>query len=148
MQRSKVEVYLHMVWTTYRRAAFLSGALEEQVHSVIGKEAAYLGCKVYAVNGMSNHIHLVIRLHPTVSISKLAQRVKGGSSRFINEHFAVDEPFRWQERYGCFSFDASDLKTVVEYVRNQKQHHRTETVEPDWEQTEEEDPNCPDTLLV
>ncbi len=138
MQQSRVEVYVHMVWATYRRGLVLRGALEEQAHAVIASEAQGLGCTAYVMNGMADHVHLVAKVPSIVSVAQLAKQVKGTSSSFINDHFHLPEYFRWQSRYGCFSFARKDLDRVIDYVRGQKQHHADNTVIAAWEETEEE----------
>jgi putative transposase len=136
--RAKVEVYIHIVWATKLRAALISPALEPAVHKSIKKEAESLGCIAYAVNGMPDHVHLVVRLPSTISIAHLLKSVKGSTSRFINTHYRSDDYFRWQERYGAFSISRSHLRRVIEYVKAQKERHESGDTWPEWEEIEQE----------
>ncbi len=77
-----------------------------------------------AINGMPDHVHLFVGLHPTQSISSLMQIVKGESSEWINKKGFVREKFQWQEGYGAFSYGHSQVYHVYNYVMNQKEHHR------------------------
>jgi putative transposase len=76
-----------------------------------------------AINGMPDHVHLFVGLHPTQSISELMQVVKGESSEWINKKAFVKGKFQWQEGYGAFYYGQSQVSTVCAYILNQKKHH-------------------------
>lgn len=137
MQRSKIEVVLHYVWTTQRREPFLTPNIERALHRCIAGEAKRLRCVSLAINGMPDHVHLVVKMHSTVSIARLAQAVKGVSSLFANEKLGFEGAFDWQENYAAFSV-GSELDAVLAYVRNQKQHHASQELWPEWEETFED----------
>lgn len=83
--------------------------------------------KLLAINGMPDHIHLLIGLRPSQSLADLMQDIKGGSSKWINQKRLVRGRFSWQEGYGAFSYSKSDLLNLINYVRNQQQHHHGKT---------------------
>jgi putative transposase len=76
-----------------------------------------------SINGMPDHVHMLIGIRPTQSISALLQDVKGSSSKWINEKKLSKRKFEWQEGYGAFSYGRSQLKDVITYIENQEQHH-------------------------
>jgi len=138
MQRSKIEVYLHLVWATRGRVPLLDAAeAERAVHRCIATEARRLKCEVLAVNGMPDHVHLVVKLPSTVAIARLAQAVKGISSKMANEHCSFGGAFDWQDSYAAFSVSISHLPRVVAYVERQKEHHSSQELWPALEETEE-----------
>ncbi len=71
----------------------------------------------------ADHIHVVISIPPKLSIATTIGQLKGASSHRVNEVFVSHHSFAWQAEYGIFSFSERSLPRVVEYVRNQKQHH-------------------------
>lgn len=73
---------------------------------------------------MPDHIHLLIGLRPTQSISELMQDIKGNSSKWINERKLVSGKFSWQEGYGAFSYSKSELSNIIHYIDNQESHHK------------------------
>lgn len=83
--------------------------------------------KLLAINGMPDHVHLLVGLRPTQSISDLMQDVKGSSSKWINDNKLAKGRFEWQEGYGAFSYGASQLPDVISYIKNQEEHHRKKT---------------------
>ena len=81
---------------------------------------------------MSDHIHILIGMRPTQSISDLMQDVKGSSSKWINEKKFTKGKFEWQEGYGAFSYGASQLKDVIKYIENQEEHHRKKSFNEEY----------------
>jgi putative transposase len=69
-------------------------------------------------------VHIVFGMRPFQSLSDLMQDLKGDSSRWINEKKLVNGRFSWQEGYGAFSYNKSELKNLIRYVANQEKHHK------------------------
>ncbi len=138
MRQSKSEVYLHFVWATLKREAFMTAAIERVVYRCIGSEAHRLGCTVLAIGGMPDHVHLCLKLPARLAVSHLMNQVKGVSSRFVHDRLSADLPFQWQEGYAAFSVGPNQVKAVTTYIENQKQHHLDNTLHSRWEETDEE----------
>ena len=79
--------------------------------------------KAYAIGGVADHIHILVSIHPNISISELVKHIKGCSSKWINEQNKAASYFRWQEGFGAFSYAQSELDTVIRYIDNQEEHH-------------------------
>jgi hypothetical protein len=75
---------------------------------------------------------LLLSLHPTLSICKAIQLVKGGSSAFANETLGLARRFAWQEGYGAFSVSVSGIPDTLEYLNSQEEHHRTKTFQEEY----------------
>ena len=73
---------------------------------------------------MPDHIHLLIALHPTVSVSEIAQKIKANSSKHINEQDWLPGKFSWSDGYGDFTVSQSKYEVVKKYIENQEEHHR------------------------
>lgn len=84
------------------------------------------------INGMQDHIHLLIRETKSVSDQDFVSQLKGESSRWINRTFTDHPRFAWQSGYGWFSVSARDLDKAINYIRNQKEHHRTVTFQDEY----------------
>jgi REP-associated tyrosine transposase len=121
-------LYYHIVWATKGRMPTIAPDIEDKVHHRIGARAVMEGGRVYALNGMEDHIHLVVAIPPSRMLSKFIQIVKGSSAHLVNTE--LDIPFSWQDGYGVFSVGPQSLDTAIEYVKNQKIHHqRGSTIE-------------------
>lgn len=79
------------------------------------------------INGVSDHVHIVIGMRPVQSVSDLLQDIKGSSSKWINDKKLVKGKFQWQEGYGAFSYSKSALPKLIDYVKNQEAHHQKKT---------------------
>lgn len=95
-------------------------------------------CIVLALNGMLDHVHILLVIPSTVSIADLAKQLKGASSHFVNEVLRPEMPFKWQGSYGAFTVSRWDVDKIGGYVQNQKQHHADATLLSEWEETFEE----------
>jgi len=123
MRRNKLALFVHLVWATWDRLPLLTPDIERRVHRNIEAEAQGLGCAVLALNGMPDHVHMVLRYPAKVSVARLAQQIKGVSSHFVSGELQAGLGFHWQERYGAFSLSRSHVEKVVAYVKNQKRRH-------------------------
>lgn len=80
--------------------------------------------KALSIGGTEDHVHLLLSLPSTLSIAKAIQLIKGGSSKLVHDAFPEHHAFAWQEGYGAFSIDISDIRRTIAYIENQAEHHR------------------------
>lgn len=73
---------------------------------------------------MPDHLHILIGMRPTQSLSDLMQDVKGSSSKWINQKRFTKGKFSWQEGFGAFSYSKSHINQVIDYIKNQEEHHK------------------------
>jgi len=121
-------LFYHFVWGTANREPLIGQAWEASLHKVIVAKARELGATVLAVGGTDDHIHLAVSVPPKLALSTFIGQVKGNSSHFVNHVVHPVVTFAWQDEYGVVSFDRGHLKTVAQYVQNQRQHHGNSTV--------------------
>lgn len=140
MRRSKSEQYLHAVWTTHRRELLLSREMQGRLYTFIEMQARHLRCPILALNGMPDHVHLIMRIPTVMCAAQLMKQVKGSSSAFLNDLTHRTPYFRWQEGSGTFSLCEPILTKAICYVENQDQHHTCGPLWPELEETDEEVP--------
>lgn len=138
MRRNKLALYLHLVWATWDRLPLITPEIERRLHRNIESEARKMGCTVLALNGMPDHVHLVVSFPTTITIADLVKQVKGVSSHFVNETLKPESQFKWQGSYGAFTVSRRELEKVIGYVKHQKDHHAANELIPEWEETFEE----------
>ena len=120
--------YAHLVWATTERKPFITATIERQLYAQIVKKAAALECYIYAANGMSDHIHLVLTIPPKHSVSYVVKELKGASAHFVNHILCPPEyHFAWQRGYGYLTLGQTQLERAVTYVEGQKAHHASDT---------------------
>ena len=81
----------------------------------------------------SDHVHLLVKLHPNASVSVIVGEVKGYTSYVIANQIKPELGFRWQGGYGAFTVSKRDLRRSIKYVENQKEHHQLGTLSNQWE---------------
>jgi putative transposase len=118
------EINFHITWHTKNSLPMITPAIKERLyhyitHKGIGTSGAYL----HAIGGIETHIHVAVSTYPEILMSKWIGELKGGSSYYIN-HEVEAKALEWQRGYGIVSFGTKDLTWVVEYIKNQKEHHR------------------------
>jgi putative transposase len=82
-----------------------------------------LGGKAYVVNGTGDHVHLLINLPPSLSLSDAVRVIKTNSSRWMRAQRRASK-FGWQPGYAAFSVSQSNVKAVAAYIERQEEHHR------------------------
>jgi putative transposase len=136
------EIYLHFNWHVKDDSRILRPDIEPIVWDFITDRCRKMkGVYFHGIGGTETHIHLAVNIEPHVTISELVKDLKGGSSHDTNKHFAK-QLLHWQRGYGVVSFGKNNLEWVLEYIRNQKEHHargrihdRLERISEDEEET-------------
>ena len=129
MRGSLIEVYLHLVWATWDRHPCITPDIEPDVYSVILAKCTEHDCRVIAIGGIENHVHVLVRTSFRLDIAALVRDAKGSSSHLINKERKPDAFFRWQGGYGAFSVDPRSVPRVAHYVIHQKTHHADNTAQ-------------------
>lgn len=118
------EINLHITWHTKSSLPSITPEIEAKLHGFLKhKIIETKGAYFHAVGGTENHIHLAVSVTPDLHISKWIGELKGGSSFYINK-LAHRKSLEWQRGYGIVSFGTKDLQWVMNYVLNQKEHHK------------------------
>ncbi|MBX3267200.1 MAG: IS200/IS605 family transposase [Acidobacteria bacterium] len=123
MAQTHVRLYIHVVFSTKGRFAFITPEIESELFAYIGGILNKLGCKLLAANGTSNHIHLLISLNKHANLPGLIGTVKRESSKWLKGKSNMLGKFGWQDGYAAFSVGHSQLPAVTRYIKDQKIHH-------------------------
>lgn len=127
------QIYIQIVFAVKRRDAMISQIWEEELYKYITGIVQNKNQKLLSINGVSNHIHLLIGMRPSCCLSDLVREIKKSSSVFIKEKKFAGNNFQWQEGFGAFSYGHSQLSAVIPYIENQKEHHRRKTFKEEYE---------------
>ena len=79
---------------------------------------------LYRINSVEDHLHIVTHLHPTVALSDLVKDIKVASSIKIKETGWFKHFPGWQDGYGGFTYSIKEKDRLIEYVKNQEEHHK------------------------
>jgi len=114
----------HLVFSTKGRVAWLKPAIAPRVYEYLGGIVRGEGGVPHRINGMPDHVHLLIGWRTDESLSVLLRNLKAHSSRWIHDSFADCSGFRWQEGYSVFTVSQSQFDAVDGYIRGQEGHHK------------------------
>lgn len=125
-------IYLQYVFAVKGRENLLLKTWREEVFKYISGIIEGKNQKSIIVNGVSDHVHILVGLRPAMSISDLIRDVKNNSSNFINKKGFIKRHFEWQDGYGVFSYSHSQIDEVYKYIQNQEQHHKKFTFKEEY----------------
>ena len=106
------------------RQSLIKPEFKSDLHKYIAGIVRNQGQKLISINGMPDHVHILIGLKPAMALANLVREIKSDSSNFVNEKKFVRGRFSWQEGYGAFSYGHSQLDAVIRYIQNQEKHHQ------------------------
>ncbi|MEX2317141.1 MAG: IS200/IS605 family transposase [Pirellulales bacterium] len=134
MAQSVSNVLLHIVFSTKNRRPWIDTDIEEELTKYIGGICRELGCPCHKIGAADDHIHIACSLSRTITISKLMEEIKTGSSKWIKTKGDRFADFAWQNGYGAFSIGQSQLNDLEHYIANQREHHRRLSFQDEFRQ--------------
>ena len=117
------QIYIQTVFAIGERQSLIKPEFKEDLYKYITGIVRNQGQKLISINGMPDHVHILIGLKPSMALADLVREIKADSTNFINENKWVHGRFNWQEGYGAFSYGHSQLNTIIRYIQNQETHH-------------------------
>jgi len=126
------QIYIQTVFAVDGRRCLIRPEFKEEIYKYITGIVRNNGQKLISINGMSDHVHILIGLKPAMALADLVRDIKADSSNFINKKKWVRGRFSWQEGYGAFSYGHSQLDTIIRYIQNQEQHHRRRSFKDEY----------------
>lgn len=130
---SAVTAIYHIVINTKGREMTLPLASSDDLYRYIARVIQSHDSIPFAVNGIENHIHLLIQLHPSVCLSDLVGDIKLSTSQWIKQNRNLFPQFAgWGREYAAFTYALRDKEMVINYIQNQREHHQRETFENEY----------------
>ncbi len=132
MANKYIKIYIQIVFAVKGRQNLIQPEWEADLHKYMTGIIQSKKQKLLAINGMPDHIHFFIDYKGHILIEDLVREVKKASNTFINENNFTPYKFAWQSGYGAFSYGNSQKSAVIDYVMNQKEHHRKKTFQEEY----------------
>ncbi len=132
MANTYTQLYVQFVFSVKGRQNLIKEKFRDELEKVMCGLVAELKCKTYAVYCNPDHTHIFVGLHPTVSVSKLIEQVKSGSSNWLNEKKYIVGKFCWQDGFGAFTYSKSHIDKVVQYILQQPEHHKKQSFKEEY----------------
>jgi putative transposase len=121
------QIIYQIVFGTKHRRPTISEESCEQLYRYIWGIVDKHNCKLFRINGVADHIHILSDLHPTISLADYVKNIKVASSLWAKESKLFPKFEGWQDGYGAFTYSIREKNILIEYVKNQKNHHQTES---------------------
>src|SRR5204863_7015234 len=127
---SYTNLLYHIVYATKERAPFITNTLRPRLHEYLGGMVRGLGGIAIEINRIEDHVHVLAKIRPTISVSEFMSKLKSGSSGWAKRQ--TNGRFGWQARFGAFTVSESQVERVRRYIRNQEEHHRKHSFEEEF----------------
>ena len=132
MANTYTQLYFHVVFAVKHRNNLILPVWKDELYKYITGIITNKNQKSMIVNGMPNHIHLLIGTKPNCNLSDLVRDIKANSSKWVNENNLVNGRFEWQNGFGAFTVSQSGVKNVIKYIENQEEHHSKQTFRDEY----------------
>ena len=126
------QIYIQIVFAVQGRQSLIKPTWENELYKYITGIITNKGQKLLAINGMPDHIHILIGMKPNCNLSDLVREIKKSSNKYINENKFTKFTFKWQSGFGAFSYSHSAFSNVIRYIENQKEHHKKHSFQEEY----------------
>ena len=126
------QIYIQVVFAVKNRKSLIEPTWEEQLYKYITGIITNKGQKLLAINGIPNHIHILIGMKPSCCLSDLVREIKKSTTSWIRGSKLCEYKFEWQQGFGAFSYSPSDLNSVISYIQKQKEHHKKKSFKDEY----------------
>ena len=118
------QLIYHLVFSTKHREPTIVQDQKKRLYAFIHQLLTNKNCHLYRINGVEDHIHILTHIHPTIAISSLIKDIKLASDDFIKREGILPKFKGWQDGYGAFSESIKAKERLINYIKNQEEHHR------------------------
>lgn len=132
MPNTYTQIHLQIVFSVKFRQALLNKKWTNELHAYITGIVQNNNHKMLCINTMPDHLHMLIGFRTHQSLGDLMEMVKGDSSGWINSKTLTSHQFNWQGGYGAFSYHKELVPTIIKYIQNQEEHHKTKTFREEY----------------
>lgn len=130
---SFIKIWIHCVWGTKERKNLIDSKLKDILYKHIKEYCKLNDIYLDSMNGVEDHIHLLISLKNNQSVAKVINLIKGESSHWINKNKLLNRRFDWAKEYFAVSVSESSVQKVREYIKIQEEHHIRKSFKEDNE---------------
>ena len=124
---SYTKLIYHIVFRTKHSIRALNEENERELYAYIYGIAKSYNAFVYRIGGMPDHIHILLDFPPTYALSDFMREMKKSTSKWIKECGKFPYFTGWGEGFAAFSYSKDEIDTIINYIKNQKEHHRVVT---------------------
>ena len=126
------QILYQIVFSTRNRKKSLRKTGRQELSKYIHGILKNKNCHLYRINGVEDHLHIVTHIHPTIAVACLIKDIKLATTEYIEYEFLFPGFDGWQDGYGAFTYSIGAKDNLIEYVKNQKEHHKVKTFREEY----------------
>ena len=126
------QIFYQIVFGTKNREATIAETYCEELYKYIWGVIKNNKCNLYRINGIEDHIHIFSDLHPSISLADYIKDIKVASSIWMKGCGKFPKFKGWQDKYGAFTYSIKEKDIIINYVKNQKDHHKSESFHDEY----------------
>lgn len=132
MPNTYSQLYIHVVFAVKRRENLIASDWKTNLFKFMNGIVVNKRDKIMCLNGVSDHVHILLSISPATRISDIVRDIKANSSRWINENKLVRGKFEWQNGFGAFSVSPGRVDRTIDYIKNQENHHKQKSFREEY----------------
>ncbi len=121
------QIYYHLVFSTKARERVLVESSREEFFRYTWGIIRNKDSHLYRINAVEDHVHILTSLHPSVALADFVKDIKVATSVWIKEKTLFPGFQGWQDGYGAFTVSHADKDKIIDYIKNQQEHHRVKS---------------------
>lgn len=133
----KAYIFIHTIWAVKERQPWLTKPVRKILFAHLQKTFEERGTKIHIINGVDDHVHCLLQLHPAQNLFKVVKDMKETAAAWLNDTQLIKENFDWEEGYAAYSVSPTAVKNVMDYIYNQEQHHQSQDLEKELQRMED-----------
>lgn len=126
------QLLYHLVFRTKNSLPAIKQDNDNNLYAYVSGIIKNKNCHPYRINGIENHLHILTDIHPSIALADFMRDIKVSTSMWMKEGGLYPSFNGWAEGYGAFTYSYRDLNRLIEYVKNQKEHHKKKTYEEEY----------------
>lgn len=129
----KSHLYVHVIWMVHGRQELLTRPIRTVLFTHLQKQAEEKGTRILAVNGGTDHVHVLLHLHTAQNVAQVVRQLKAESADWLNGTQLIPNGMDWEEDFAAYSVSPSQVKQVMEYLERQEAYHQQKSLEAEME---------------
>jgi REP element-mobilizing transposase RayT len=121
---SYVQLLYHVIIRTKGSVPALSPEYSEELYRYIWGIIKNKNSVLYRINGMQEHVHILLSLHPGIALSEFMREMKAETSKMLKRTAGFERFTSWSEGYAALSYSTKDKDMIINYIKSQQEHHK------------------------
>lgn len=132
MPNTYSQIFYHLVFAVRNRESLITAEIKNDLYKYISGIITNQKQKLFIINGMPDHVHILMNCKPNMNLSDNVREIKEHSTKFINNKKILRGKFYWQEGFGAFSVSKKDLPIIMNYIKHQEDHHSNRSFKEEY----------------